>query len=321
MKGMLGRKGVIVLSLLLSIVLILGGCSSKKENMSTEPSTDSGHYENSTGGFTEDNESSEKSEAGGQDEAKAQNLQDVELGLKIIKTAHIEMETLNFDATTKGIIEKTSKIGGYIENSDVTGKNIGQKGNVQNRRASYRLRVPEYQLDSFILEFGNLGNVINSKTAGKDITGEYFDTEAHLKSLEIQEERLLEIFKKATEIKDIIELERELTDVRYRIENLTGTLKKWDNLVSYSTVDVYVYEVYEIQEVKTTPVSLGAKIVNGFNSSIKALIYMGKELIVLLATLVPFLIIIFAIGLVVIYFIRRVKKGRTAPDNKDNNEI
>ena len=79
--------------------------------------------------------------------------------------------------------------------------------------------------------------------------------EARLKSLKLQEERLLTILSKAELLQDIIELERELSNVRYEIENYTGTLKKWDNLIEYSKVTIDVYEVHEIKEEEPIPIT------------------------------------------------------------------
>ena len=58
-----------------------------------------------------------------------------------------------------------------------------------------------------------------------------------MESLSLQEERLLDILEKAEKLTDVLELEQELADVRYQIETLTTTLNRYDQLISYSTVE------------------------------------------------------------------------------------
>lgn len=281
---------VIVLALFTLCVTIISGCGSKKAEIS--PSAEMAVQSQSvadSSGFGSNNK-----QKGYEDEKKINaNLTD----RKIIKSANMEIETLEFDTAVNKITTKVQGIGGYIESSNIQGRRVEYKGQVQNRYASIVIRIPKQNFDGFILDIGNLGNVISKNTTGQDVTGEYFDTEAHLKSLMIQEERLLEILKKTGQLKDIIELERELSNVRYQIENLTGTLKKWDNLIDYSTITLELREVQEVQLLKEKPKSLGDQVIYGFSESIEFLIKACKNLIVFIAYALPFLLIGFVVYL------------------------
>ena len=113
--------------------------------------------------------------------------------------------------------------------------------------------------------------------------------EARLKSLKLQEERLLTILSKAELLQDIIELERELSNVRYEIENYTGTLKKWDNLIEYSKVTIDVYEVHEIKEEEPIPITLPERIINGFRRSCRSLGMFLEDLMIFTVSAVPYL--------------------------------
>jgi len=229
----------------------------------------------------------------------------IDSGRKIISSAYLIMETNNFDEVTTAIINQTNSVGGYIESSDISGRRLNNQGTVQNRRAFFKLRIPEARLTGFLLDFNNLGNVINSQTRGEDITSQYFDTEARLKSLHIHEERLLEILKKAAKIEDVITLEKELSNIRYQIENFTGTLKKWDNLVSFATLDVEVMEVQEILAAQQAPVLLQDKMASGFSNSVKLLTELSKGFLIIIVSLIPFAVIFVPLGLVALYVYRK----------------
>lgn len=307
------------------LILIISGCSGKgnfssndsaspaqpetQESQSMEYSRDSNLDYTGNMGFGNDEKKVEAEQS-----TSEENIQ-VNAGRKVIRSANVELETKEFDKTTNIITEKTNYLGGYIESSSITGGRPINKEDFRNRVASFKLRIPEKSFEQLLLDFNDMGNVIRIERGGEDITSQYFDSEARLKSLTIQEERLLEILRKADKVSDIIELERELSNVRYQIENYTGTLKKWDNLVSFSTIDVIVYEVREIKSPE--PVTLGERIIDGFSKSIKGIVSLAKELIVVIAVLLPVVFILLIIGLIAFYIGKKVIKRRNKKIDRD----
>jgi hypothetical protein len=223
---------------------------------------------------------------------------------KIIRNGTIQMETLSFDETVEHILSKTSSVNGYVQSSNVSGKSIESKSYEERRRGQFTLRIPKTKFDDFIVDVGKVGSITSKQISSEDVTSAYFDTQAHLKSLTIQEERLIELLKKTGELKDIIVVEKELTSVRYEIEGLTGNLKKWDNLIDFSTLNIELSEVYNIKE---NPVSFGGKIINGFTSSLKSLLDFGKDFVVLLSISIPYLVILAVILLITRYVYKRRK--------------
>lgn len=249
----------------------------------------------------------------------AQALMEAQAGAerKIIRSAYLSMETTKFDRTVDGIIGKVNVYLGYIESSEIQGKPTYQD-QVSNRRAHFEIRVPSKSFDSFILDMSELGNVTSRQIRGEDITGQYLDVEARLKSLKLQEERLLTLLSKAEKLQDIIELERELSRVRYEIENYTGTLKQWDNMVQYSRVSVDVYEVREIKQEEPEPITWGDRIISGF---IKSWVSIGKlfaDLVVFLVSAVPYLLILAVIAWVVW---NAVKRSRATLKHEVKKEV
>ncbi|MDF2547172.1 MAG: hypothetical protein K0R93_2070 [Anaerosolibacter sp.] len=229
---------------------------------------------------------------------------------KIIKSANVQIETQSFDEVTSGILDRTKKLDGYVENSNISGRRGNEKTDIQNRRAYITIRIPEHAFESFLLTVEKMGNVIGSQTRGEDISGQYFDTEARLKALQIQEERLLEILKKAQAVKDIIELERELSELRYQIENLTGTIRKWDSLVNYATIEIEVIEVQKMTEGDSDVFMVSIK--RGFNDSVEMVGRMIKGLIILLTMLLPFILVMIPLVFLYVFLKRKLKAKWTA---------
>ena len=158
------------------------------------------------------------------------------------------------------------------------------------RFASYKINVPSDKLDDFLDESSKLATVRNKSTSAEDITAQYYDNESRLKSLQIQEERYLEILKTATEVKDIIEIENALTDVRYEIENLTTCLNKISNLVDMATVNIQ--EVSQETVAQSVPKTLGEKISSSFVNSLKKIKEFSINTVIFIIAAIPYLIII-----------------------------
>jgi len=214
------------------------------------------------------------------------------------------METLNFDEAVAHILNNTNTAGGYVQTSNISGKSIQANSYEESRRGEFILRIPKAKFDNFMLGIGDLGSITSQQISSEDVTTAYFDTQAHLKSLNIQEERLLELLKKTGELKDIIVLEKELSSVRYEIESLTGNLKKWDNLIDFCTLNINLREVYKIKE---NPISFGDKIANGFIDSVKSLMDLGKGLVVILSICIPYFVILCIMLLIGRYLYIRYK--------------
>lgn len=237
---------------------------------------------------------------------------------KIIKSASMDLETLEFDKATKLLTEKVKTIGGYIEQSSIQGKSIDDQ--YSSRYANYTLRIPEAHFLTFMADLNTVGHIIYENTYGEDITSQYYDTEARLNTLEIQEERLLNILMKAEEIEDIIALERELSNVRYQIESFQGSIKRWDSLVSYATLHLSIREVVEITEIKETPKTLGEKIADSFSDSIKGIKRFFENLVVFLIGSIPYLIIYIPVIVILVIILKKLLKRRkfqvSAPEEK-----
>lgn len=237
--------------LFLLVIFILTACSNtddaKKESISSQSETlkqDRDGYINNA-------------EASGKDDKKQSINQLPAVDRKLIKTADLQLETKKFDKSISSLEKSVSSFGGYIESNHINGTSIVDKYNENNteqypsRNASYTLRIPTTKLDAFLNNLNNIGNVISKTISTEDISNQYIDTEARVKSLKIQEERLLTLLKKSGSLKDIIEIEKQLAEVRYEIESLTTTLKSYDSLVNYSTINLSINEVSTITD--TTP--------------------------------------------------------------------
>ena len=271
--------------------------------------------------FREDNSASGSEEVQEvSNSANGQSLANMSIGQKIIFTGQVKMETLNFDKTKTDLCKYIAAIGGFTQNSSVQGGGIGYAG---IKSAEYVFRVPKAKYNQSLIDLRKFGTVVSEQSSGEDVTEQYFDTEARLKSLKIQQDRLHELLKKAVKMEDILKIEKELQTTLYEIENYTGTLRKWDSLVEYSTLMVNISEVEQIKPV--TPKEKDGffqRIAFSFKNSLIGVGEFLQDFVVALAGALPVIIpvglICYLIFKVVTKKIRKLEKKEIG--EKDENQ-
>lgn len=226
---------------------------------------------------------------------------------KLIQRGYLDIETKEFEKSIASLNEKVKVLDGYVENSTISGNRVENINSSQMRHANFSLRIPTKHFNSFMDGSSVIGNVVTTSISGEDVTSQYFDTEARLKSLKLQEERLLELLKKSGTLKDVLEIEKELATVRYEIENLTGTLKRLDNLIDYSTIEVNLQEV-DVLSLGNSGSALDEKIKYKFINSINNVIEILKSSIIGVIAFIPYLIIIIPIVLIIRYLSKKSPK-------------
>lgn len=161
---------------------------------------------------------------------------------KLIKTVNMSVETQEFESLMSSIENSVKELDGYIQSLT---SNNGSKysGGRARRTASMVVRIPQARLDEFTGSISDLANIISRTENVDDITLTYVDLKSHKESLQVEQERLLNLLERAEILEDIITLENRLTNVRYQIESMESQLRTYDDQVDYSTVYLSVEEV------------------------------------------------------------------------------
>ncbi|MDO4616003.1 MAG: DUF4349 domain-containing protein [Lachnospiraceae bacterium] len=157
---------------------------------------------------------------------------------KLIRNMELSLETTGFDEVLAVIEDKAEETGGYIEYSSVNGT-----AERSNRYSYLTVRIPSGQLDSFVDAVGDSATVLSSSTSVQDVTLSYSDLAAHISSLRIEQETLMEMLAQADSIDTIITIQNELTNIRYQLESYESQMKLLENQISYSTVTIDLREV------------------------------------------------------------------------------
>ncbi len=209
--------------------------------------------------------------------SKAAPTQENSIERKFIKNGQIEFETEDLNKTQKEIFKAIEKFNGYISSEN----EYKISGEISSNIV---IRVPADNFDNLIREI-TLGveRFDRKEIYVQDVTEEFLDIEARLKTKKELENRYLEILKKANSVTEILEVERQIGELRSEIESFEGRLKFLKDQVSFSTLSVRIYEtLYEQTE-------FGKKFGNGFKNGWDNLILF----FVLLVNIWPFIVILF----------------------------
>lgn len=239
----------------------------------------------------------------------------VQANRKLIRNINMEVETNDFDALLSEINNKITALGGYLEQSNISGRRAGYQNQPYPRSAIMTARIPSDKLDRFVTSVEEAGNVVNKYQTTEDVTLKYSDIESRKKSLTIEQDRLWALLEKADTLEAVIALEQRLSDIRYELESMESQLKLYDNQVDYSTVILDISEV--IEYTPTAPETVSQRINRGFSNTVDSLSAFLVNLFVFLVSSSPVWIPAGIIALIVFLTVRSKLRGKHSLPSKD----
>lgn len=230
---------------------------------------------------------------------------------KIIRNAEITMEVTSTTDTQHKVTSIAEANGGFVVTSEAK-----QRENVDpaQRTLDIKLvvRVPSTRFGVTFDEIKKLAsNMPQENVSGQDVTEEFIDLEARIKTQKALELQFLEIMRQANKVADALEVQRQIADVRTDIEKLEGRKRFLENRASLSTITVNIQ----------TPKPAIAVTVPGFGQNLRDAISdsvgIASELVLFFTRfvilMIPILIfVVLPSGLVARYLVRRAKRVRLA---------
>ncbi|MEZ7498464.1 DUF4349 domain-containing protein [Flavobacterium sp. Arc3] len=214
---------------------------------------------------------------------------------KIIKEANLRFETTDLNSTYNQILKNTTESGASIQN-DTEGKDYGS---IFRRLI---IRVPSHNFDVFLKNISKgISYFDNKEISAQDVTTEYIDIDARLKTKKVLENRYIELLKKATKVSEMLEVEAQLSAIREEIEAKQGQLNYLQDRVSLSTVTIEFYK--PVAPDSGIAVSYGMKTWNAVESGFNSF----SSFFISLISVWPFLLILGAL----FYFVKKRFKKKT----------
>lgn len=230
---------------------------------------------------------------------------------KIIRNAEITIEVPSTTDAQHQVTSIAETHGGFIVTSEAKQR---ESNDPAQRTLDIKLvvRVPSNQFGRAFDEIKKLaGNTPSENVTSQDVTEDFIDLEARIKTQKALEVQFLEIMRQANKIADALEVQRQIAEVRTDIEKLEGRKRFLENRSSLSTINVNIQTPKPVITVTET----------GFRQSLREAvsdsITLTSDLVLFFAR---FLIMMVPVGLFVLlpsalmirYLWRRAKRIRLA---------
>ena len=230
---------------------------------------------------------------------------------KIIRNADVTMEVASTTEAQHRVTSIAESHGGFVVTSEAK-----QRENIDpaKRTLDIRLvvRIPSNRFGAALDEIKKLaGNLSEANVSGQDVTEDFIDLEARIKTQKALELQFLEIMKQARKVEDALEVQRQIADVRTDIEKLEGRKRFLENRSSLSTITINIHAPKPVMPVSTT--GFGRTLREAVSESVELASGMVVFFVRFVILMIPiFLLLVLPSGLVVRYVVRRTRRIRLA---------
>ena len=231
-------------------------------------------------------------------------------GQKIVYTGNLSIQTLEYEKSAASIRKKIKDAGGFSEaeserdNDYYWYNRSGGSGNT--RYLSITARIPSEKFEDFINSLSGDGKVMNRSVNAENISQVYANKETYKKSLEKEQERLLEMMDKAQTIEEMITVESRLSEVERQLNVYKTDLAQMDKDVEFSTVYIELKEVKRYTE-EVSSTTFGEELKYAFEDAISSFKNFCEGIILFVVRNFPYLIIL---AVIIVMIVRAVGRSR-----------
>lgn len=220
---------------------------------------------------------------------------------KLVKTATVSLAAKDIQRAQTEIDILAKKYKGYIFS-------MNQTQTSEKRYLTITIKVATEHFDAAIADIKNLGMTSNVAMDVQDVTTQFIDTEARIKTLKVKEQTLTTLLTRATEIEDILAIETNLQQTRQEIEASQGKLNSLTNATSFSRITINVSDETGLAATEE-PQSLWERLRANFSSGIR---YWGNTAVDIVSGLIFLLPILIPLA-VILFLLARYRKRHPSP--------
>ncbi|MEF3305530.1 DUF4349 domain-containing protein [Paenibacillus sp. GYB003] len=224
---------------------------------------------------------------------------------QIMYKANVTMEVADFGSANTEINNRIHLAGGYLLQFSENRTDYEQSGTLV-------VKVPANGFSAFLADLeGMKPKSIQRSVQGQDVSEEFVDLEARLKSKQTEEARLLDFMAKATKSDELVAFSSQIGSVQTQIEQIKGRMRYLEQNVAYSTVEIRLYQKIEKAKVdaEKPDAAFGAKLAKALNGSAGVVFGFFQGLLIVLAGALPVLAVLAVIG-IPLYFVYKARRRR-----------
>ncbi len=288
------------------IFSIAAACSSANTAMSSNANTFAA-AEGQMSGSVQDKTAAQKVSL---EQADQSQTSSINIERKIVRNADLELEADAPEEAQNKIAAIAESKGGFVveSNQSSSDEHSGIRDTV-----TMTVRVPAAKFNESLDEIRKTSSRVRSENVkGEDVTEEFIDIEARLKTQKALEEQFLEIMKRSNSVQDALNIQREIATVRGEIEKIEGRRKFLENQSSLSTIKIRLQTPAVFS---TNSSGFFAQVKQSFGRGFDAALSFMLVLITMAIALLPFLIfIVLPIYLIARYFSQKRRKQTLASE-------
>jgi hypothetical protein len=222
---------------------------------------------------------------------------------KLIYRANLVMPVDDYSKAQTALRDLVALSGAYI-------LQFSENANTGERGGTYTIKVAANGFVSLLDGLEKMSPSLQRNVQGQDVTEEYVDLNSRLKAKQMVETRLLGFMEKASKTDELLAFSNELSKVQETIEQIKGRIRYLDQNVSYSTIELRMYQQTGNKPLLSDPnkLTLEERIQKAWNSSLNVLVAVMQGILVFLAAAFPVLVICLLIGVPIWVFRRKRNK-------------
>jgi hypothetical protein len=155
------------------------------------------------------------------------------LDRKIVQSTSVDLGVEEVGRAFQEIIRVAETNGGFVASSSFSNLN-------ESQTADLTVRVPSNRYQDMLAQVRGMGEVKQEASDSSDVTEEYTDLQARLRTFEATERRYLALLAEAETIEEILIVQDRLDGVRAQIEQVQGRINLLDHLTDLATITVHL---------------------------------------------------------------------------------
>lgn len=228
------------------------------------------------------------------------------------------IETTTYDDDYKKLNEITRKYKGYIDSSDFY---MDRRNDDKIDLRSYHviIKIPRDTSADFAKDLTKIGKINNISQSSNDLTKDYKDVNLRLETKKKELDKLNQLMEKSENIEETMAISQRILEVESEIDQINSNLRDLDQRVAYNTFTVFLREVYDYNDISKNNPRFGERISEAFGNSIGIFLNSIMDLLVIIVSYWPILVILILIIILIVRF--RKKKNKTKKSEKSSKDL
>lgn len=223
-------------------------------------------------------------------------------GTHVARTASLSLTVEDVARASASVRSAADRVGGYVSSED-SRTDDGHRGDW----AEITVTVPVDQLDATLTRLADVGEVTHRSSEAEDLTAQYTDTDARVRTMTRSVERLQDLIDASEDLDQVVTLERELSRREADLESMTAQQKSLEKRTTTAPITVSLTST-DAPEPTEEPTGFVAGLAGGWDAFTEAV----TGGLTVLGAVTPFAAVLVLVGAPLVWAARRRRRRVSA---------